>query len=209
MRVRNLSKVGGIAILLLAASQANAVQDTDAATASLAITMSMTLQSAITLTLSGQTPTNLSNETDGTGANIAFGNVNTTCSTQPSLTGKCIRITSGGTGAHVVANVIATVTVAGVTPADGNVGISVPAAAPAGLAYKYFLCPANSCNQTFTDPTWAAFGAGTTIPTSSSGFEIGQNIASGNSVQHQLAIQIADTVVPPVANVVVTYTAVP
>ncbi len=197
-----LGGVVGFALMLLHASQAQAVFSTETGTPTPQVTISMdlTLESAITLTITAIAGTTFASETSSTTgsatATVNFGTVNTTC-TYNITNGKCIRFTTGGTGAFFVASFRAQVDVAGIAPADGDIGISTATPVVAGRDIRYALCPGNACtSSTTTDPSWVAFGSGIAVPAVSAGTEIANELASGGGaavVEHQLAIRLLDT----------------
>ena len=170
----------------------------------------MNLQGAIVLKLEGNTLppiTALSNIT-ATSADVNFGNVNTACSIAPT-TGQCVRITTGLQGAHFVATIDATVTVSGSAAATSKLGVSAPAAAGTN-ARRYNVCGSNgSCNA---DPSsiWnnQAFGIDIPLAPTAALNELGAAIASGATVEHQLVVQVLDTIAAGgVSPVVVSYVA--
>ncbi|MEK7704930.1 MAG: hypothetical protein AAB426_08220 [Myxococcota bacterium] len=203
-----------VSFFLLAAAPARAQTSvtrtaTPPATANLALNLTMSLQGAVVLSLAGNAvapSTSLTNIVAGTGADIAFGNVDTACSNTPT-TGQCIRMTNAS-GAFFVATVDATVTVSGVAAGTSKLGISAPAATGAA-AQRYRVCGANgSCPATTPDPFWQVSAGGTTIPLTPTvgANELGATIASGAVVEHQLGVQVLDTVTA-VNPVVVSYVA--
>lgn len=148
-----------------------------------------TLGNAIQLTLNGYSGTSVG----GTGAagTVNFDTFDTMCNDMPA-TGQCVRTTTGTAGAHLVAGFTATVSFSGAPSAD--VGISrqaayVPAASPLDVPTAY-LKYALGVATTWRDP---ADGASLPDPLAVVGEDnLGPGVASGDSINHQVALFFPD-----------------
>lgn len=187
------------------------------------LTLNLTLTSAITLTLQGKITapaSTISNGVDsstagGTG-DVNFGSMNTTCVPKTSSGGVCVRLSSN-VGARMYATIDATVTVAGVASGTANLGIQAPAAV-APLTERYYrvcgVLPASPCDATQSDTYWAdpnCLGAScTAIPTTTLGNELTPApVSSGQTVEHQIALEIRDVTPAGASSISVTYSATP
>lgn len=159
----------------------------------------LTVQTAITLSLTGGTDgadtTALSSVSTNTG-DLDFGTVSAI--TGDPTTGARIRLTAGG-GAHFVGTLDATVDVSGA--ANAELGIeSAGTGSITGASLRYSVG---------VDEDYLIASAGTQVPTTTAGNELGATLDSGDTVTHQIAVYIADTQATGALAETITYTATP
>lgn len=181
------------------------------------LTLSVQLSSAIVLTLQGKTgapSTTISGGLDATNAigsgTVNFGSMNTACQPPDTSGGVCVRL-NDNTGARFVATIDATATVSGAS--NSRVGITAPAASGALNAHYYRVC-LTGCDSAGTTSYWTqplCGGACNDIPAAiGTGDQLTGALASGATIEHQLALEFLDSAVsvPPVT-LVVQYSASP
>jgi len=162
--------------------------------AQVTVTMTATLGNAVSLTIDGATGTTITPSGGATG-DVVFGAFDTVCSSAPT-TGDCVRTTAGSAGAHLVAGFTATVAFSGAASAD--LSITRNAAYAAG-GPPYDVAAADLKFQTGLGNAWTDSGDGAALPDPVSGGvggdedNLGAALASGDTVDHEVAMFFADT----------------
>ena len=215
--IRNVALVVGALFVSSTAFAQTSLDETQTggSNADLTINLSLTLESAITLTLSGNTPsdpaTALTDIDNPVGeATVQFGTVNTTCSSNPS-TGQCYTLTDNS-GARLIATIDATATISGFASYD----LGIQGADVGGInAQLYKDCGADgSCPNVASENFWEVPANGVLLPGTTgsaayAGNELGAAQISGSVQEHQLALEIANSQGPGALTAAVLYTATP
>jgi hypothetical protein len=189
------------ALLAAVPAQAQTVTDLETATpgnfpggggAQPRVTFSASLTQAIELTITGIPDGGLPTNIAGAGANgvVNFGVFSTDCSF-PIINGECVRITAGIPGAFLVASFRARVRFSGITSADlglsrnGPIGSSPPDILSPRLRFATGLATAwTNSNDGIAMPNMGA---------ASGENNLGASLASGTTIDNQVALRFGDS----------------